>query len=76
MMSFRFSAIVAGLAVAVTVQAETPAASEAAQSAASPDQELPHSFFDPVTFVGESILHPKDPYQIVPGKDQRTGGRW
>ena len=70
-MSFRFSAIVSGLAVAVTVQAETPAASEVAQSAASPAQEQPHSFFDPVTFVGECILHPKNPYETVPGKDPK-----
>ena len=69
MTSFRLLAIFTVLALAVAVQAEMPAAPKDSKPADSPAQEQRHSFLDPITFVGESILHPKDPYQTVPGND-------
>ena len=65
MTTTRFATMLAGFALASALQAETPVP---AQPAASPAPSL--SFLDPVeSFAQDSILRPKDPFQVVPGKD-------
>lgn len=67
MKQIRFLIILAGLALATTLHAGTPTGPKAETPVVEPAK---HSIFDPIEgFAQDSILHPTNPFQLVPGKD-------
>ena len=63
---------IAGLALATTLHAGTPTGPKSETPVEAPAK---HSFCDPIEgFARDSILHPTDPFQLVPGKDPNGWG--
>ena len=69
MRSIRISIFFTAIALATRLLAGSSSAQETAKPADTASLEKSHSFSDSFSCLGESILHPKDPYQLVPGKD-------
>ena len=65
------AALPCSLVSAAPSASPSPAPEEVAEkNVVAPDAPAKHSFFDPIEgFARDSILHPNDPFQLVPGKD-------